>query len=789
MPGSAFFGFPSEPHSRVDAVIAAVARLGESGLIAAVPWTHLQNRGRVVIDAITDAIDACSLAAFDVTDLNTNVWFEVGYAIGHAKRVWLMRDDTDVAARRDWQRLKLLTTIGYTPFVNSEDIVADFMRTRPDQIERTIYETAIVGSLEPAHRATILYVPSLHETEAGRLLTRRLNRERDQGLSMTVDDPDEAAVRPLAWYAQQIYSSVATVVHFTSPRRSGANVHNARCSLVAGLARGMDRPLFMLADTDFAPPIDYRDFLFVYGTANSAVRELDEWLDRYRDLLAPPEPTPTTSTTHRRLDVELRSLRLGDPVAENEAEALPEYFVETAAYDEVIERKTAIFVGRKGTGKTANMLTAANDLAADRRNVVVVVKPHSYELEGLLELIRGYREISEQGYLTESIWKFLLLTSIASEVARQLQQRPAGAADDPVEREFLEFVDSERALFDPEFATRLDLAVRSLLESPQQTGLADRRQQISEALHERVLGRLTRQLERVLAQKYRVAVLVDNLDKAWVKNTDVGELSHFVLGLLGSIGRVSDELSRSRDKRRALIVTVAVFLRGDIFSQVLSYAREPDKIQSIHLNWGDPNQLRRIVEERYAAPRRLADGHELWERFFCPMMNGRPTSEYLLYRSLPRPRDFIYLCSAAIASAANRSAPIVGEVDIKSAEKAYSQFALEALLVENGMKVAELESVLLEFLGGPPLLAVGEVKRRIVAAGVAAMDVETTLEHLYELSFLGVEAGDGRFRYSQDFTVDTLVKPMLRQDDRTLVIHPAFRPYLEIEDEPTPGRS
>ena len=44
------------------------------------------------------------------------------------------------------------------------------------------------------------------------------------------------------------------------------------------------------------------------------------------------------------------------------------------------------------------------------------------------------------------------------------------------------------------------------------------------------------------------------------------------------------------------------------------------------------------------------------------------------------------------------------EEDFLLAEKNYSQFAFEALLVENGITLSELEDVLFEFAGGSAIM-------------------------------------------------------------------------------------
>jgi hypothetical protein len=62
----------------------------------------------------------------DVTTINPNVMYEVGFAIARDKRVWLIRDDSYVDSRVEFDQLRFLTTVGYRPYTNAEQIIKGF---------------------------------------------------------------------------------------------------------------------------------------------------------------------------------------------------------------------------------------------------------------------------------------------------------------------------------------------------------------------------------------------------------------------------------------------------------------------------------------------------------------------------------------------------------------------------------------------------------------------------------------------------------------------------------------
>lgn len=544
----------------------------------------------------------------------------------------------------------------------------------------------------------------------------------------------------------------------------------------------------MLAEGDYTSPIDYRDLLYVYSTAKACLNHADDWLAGQTAELSRLLTTQPHTQDVIELAVELKSLRIGESVAEYESNELIDYFVETAGYAQVLERNTTVFVGRKGTGKTANLIRAAERLRADKRNLVCVIKPYSYELEGVLSLMTRYKETGDQSYLVESLWKFLIYSEIANAAFTELENKAAAPVPGSPEYEFIEFMNGPGAICQNEFAVRLETAVSDLLGL--ETGerdLSQRRDTIAETLHGGVIQELRAHLGRVLSGRNRVAVLVDNLDKAWQKGADVEKMAGFILSLLSIVGRITDEFARSDHWREGVAITLAVFLRSDIYAQVTKSAREPDKIPLSRLDW-DNDLLLRVIEERYVASHgQDARPEDIWTKYFCSKVHGIATKDYILSRILPRPRDIIYFCSAAIAAAVNRQHSVVEEDDVLAAEAQYSQFALEALHVENGISMSDLDNVLYEFAGTQSRLTQEDVKNCITQSGTPEENVTEFIDHLRRLSFLGLQTGDKHFEYVYDMRTEPVVSALARHriaegKPVEYEIHPAFRAYLDIAE-------
>jgi len=766
----------------------AVKAIGDLGSVEVVGWEGLSVAGRLLVPQITRAIDNASLACFEVTQLNLNVVFELGYAIGKNRRVWMLFESGSDGARRLWNKVGLLDDVGYQGYDNVDDIRSAFTRDLPYMAEDTLFSDLIQKTLQPSAGVALFYLPSLYETEPSRLVSRKVRQQQELGDKCVTADTRESSVEPLSWYAQQVYSARAVLAHLCPSRKSGSQVHNIRLALVCGMAVGMGRELLMLTEDEaFPPPVDYQSILCSYTDARRCAEHVSKWLKKSLPDAIPQKAPVSRPSIPLRLDTELQSLRLGEHIAEREVDALPDYFVETQAFREVLIAKSTLFIGRKGTGKSANFFMAASHLRRDKRNLVCEVRPYGYELSAVVRLLASLRKKDLKGYVVASLWRYLLLTEIARSAAEEIRSKPAYPLTGSPDWKLLEYVGDSTKGMDADFAIRLERTVSTLSRLTIPKGVEAARNLVNEALHEGVLVELRGLLGSVLSGRQRVAVVIDNLDQDWDRGSDIVELSHWLLGLLTAVDRLSHDFSKKDAWRQPVAATMAVFLRSDIYAHVAEVAREPDKLPVVSLKWEDENQLIRVVERRYLAARDDdASASVLWTRFFTPSVDGVPTREYLLSQVLPRPRDLVYLCNAAILVAVNAEHNEVTESDIKAAQKTYSRFALGSLRVENGVSFEELETVLYEFAGANAVMTEAQVRTILAAAGLDADRLDDMLWHLRALAFLGLEVKENQFSYSDDSAemriADVAARRLGEQrgDGPRLAIHPAFRPYLEV---------
>ncbi len=789
-----FFAYGSAPHSIPATIKAAIESINKGQPTTLFSWENLEIGGKYIVQEICDKIDDSDFFCADITTINPNVMFELGFAIARDKRIWLVRDDSYVDSKAEFEQLRLLTTVGYRSYTNAGQIINGFVTDNPHlTLEDTIFRKSIEPLLGPSKtHVPFLYLKSRHDTEGSVRVSRVMDGLTPKPI---LDDPRESSVQPLYWYGQKILHAPGVLVHLLSPKREGSKLTNARYALVCGLAKGFDTRLLMLTEQDgILAPMDYRDQMRYYTTPAEAGKITQEWLMQPEGGLSAASSKPSYVGAIK-LATELRDFhqQLGEYVAENEAEFLSDYFVETTAHMDIINGTQTIFVGRKGTGKTASLIQAAHEIGREATNLVCILKPVGYEMDGLARLFAGYKIRDQKGYVIESLWKYMLYTELAGAAAHQIQDVSPWVTTDLSSSKLLDLLASEEKALSGDFTVRLESAVKKLSVIPSEGSAEQFHDGISEALHNSLLSRLRSILSEVLSKKHQVILLIDNLDKPWTKKADTEHLTQFLLGLITAAERVGEELRYGERSRRSTKFNSAIFLRSDIFNRITEAADEPDKISHTRLTWNESELLLRVIEERYVASHgSKSDPADMWHKYFCSEVKGIPTRDYLVSRILPRPRDIVYLVKAAVSFAVNRKHDRVEPKDVLDGEMQYSQYAWDSILVENSSIIPDLDRVLLEFVGGPSVLSESVVRKHISSAGIDAEKVDDVIAQLVSLTFLAVEVSQGTFAYADE--KKELQKNMVLASrfataqgvEHRYEINAPFRAYLELK-EPQEG--
>lgn len=781
-----FYGYPDQPSDIAESIETAIATINQGSVVSVKGWKENKTSGKIIIGEILTEIDAAELFACDLTHLNLNVLFELGYAIGTNKRIWISISDTVDADRRGVRRLEPLIPVGYSAYTNSQQLSSAFYQEQPwEDLEGTLGKVPYEFVPASQRGSSLLYLKSPKSTDASIQLSQSLDSSKIFRERM-IDDPTEVPHESLEWYIQKVRRSDAVVVHLLSTDNRSSESHNAKCSLVAGIARGLKKPLLMLAHAPFSVPMDFQNILKIHQRATECKNFINVWLDNNEgDIVRRREGTAAYSNS-RKLSHELAQLTVGEIVAENESESIDDYFLETGAYRQALSGSQTIFVGRKGSGKTANFFATALELGKYPKNHVCIIKPLSYELEGIVSLTESLVSKSERGYLIESLWKFIIYTELSKTLVSEIRARPAYRQTTKGEQDLIDFFDMNQNLLNLPFSLRLEKAIQDLTGIDEYSTSENQRIHVSESLHDKLLSKLRSLISSATDGRERIAVLIDNLDKSWGEQQDVAILSQMISGLLGVSSRVSEELysnSKSKDVAR---FTLSIFLRSDIFAVIKDLEREPDKISHERITWEDLELLMRVIDSRLSYSMGGESPDNIWKGFFVQEIDGIPIRVYIGRAVIPRPRDVIYFVRQAISEAVNRGHSTITSEDIISASVVYSQYAFDALLVEDDPRLGKLETLLYEFAGSPSTLDQSGLDDYLDRADIFEDHRLLYMNLLFDTNFLGIYNANGTFEFPVDESRRHTAQRVARQiairagSKESFQINPVFWPVLQV---------
>ena len=128
-----------------------------------------------------------------------------------------------------------------------------------------------------------------------------------------------------------------------------------------------------------------------------------------------------------------------------------------------LEPEFKVFVGRKGSGKTANFYMVLNRLLRDKRNLVCTIKPKEWQLNELLQFTASQLSKAKKGYLLESLWKFMIYSEIVKTCYERINEKPEAAISLTNEMAIRDYVEDRLDLYQLSFTSRLVKTVNDLI--------------------------------------------------------------------------------------------------------------------------------------------------------------------------------------------------------------------------------------------------------------------------------------------------------------------------------------
>lgn len=680
-----FFAYPSTPQWQ-DFSANLVEELSSRGF-SGTRWEDLVNND-LIFAKICGGIYGHDFLVAEVTQPNLNVLLEIGYALAVGRLPILLKDKN----QKEWFR-DLLTTLESCYYETREDIhsyIAKLQaqpRTVSEHPDRSLPFLEKMGIFDREERPGTVH--HLKPKVSADWISRVDRTLKNSFFNMTTMDPSDSVYDEFYPQARAIQSASLIVASLVSKNNISWEEHNAHVALLIGFAIGLGKQVLVLQQEPLAPMLDLGSISHRIETETQAEQLVKSWIDNQtRSVVGQAAESKRLAT--KRLEADrIRSIYLGHPDALQDSRLL-DYFVPTKEFEDAIEGRRSIFIGRRGSGKSANFQAIKEALRDRPRTIPAEIAPDDFELEEIAEFLKNGFALINPRFVFQNTWNYIFLTEILKALAENTDKLFLSPGD-TVRNNLFQYYEENRSRLSLDFGARVISILRDVASnkaSASQVGSMSSADVSIKSLRDYNIAR--RLKEFADREDVTFFVVADDLDKHWRPITQ--QSIDLLIGLIAE----ADRLQRFFQDR----LKIVMFLREDIFDVLVQHDDDLPKRSLIRMEWTQTN-LKHLVAERLAVATNQAndDDEATWEVIFPDPVRGKPAADYILSRALPRPRDVLDLCQKSIDQAQRNGHPAVTEQDVLDGEASFSESLLSSVSAEFRGLYPRLEEIFIELFG------------------------------------------------------------------------------------------
>lgn len=712
-----FFAYPESSSIIVDAVRGAVEQSAHEDLRLK-PWQMMRVIGFKLDDLIRDQIHEADVLAADITYPNHNVFYEIGYAIASGKPVIPTVNVAVEKSIANIQKIGLFDTIGWAEYVNAEDLSSK-LRAWNDVSWRNRY------TRRRDHAQPLFVLDTLKKTDFRNHIFHAVENSH---VNFRKFDPEDTPRLTAAQAIAEISSSAGVIIQLIKDDLVDAHRHNLRAAFLLGLSHGYEIETLAIQYEDGPVPLDYRDFI----TNSTYRKETENHVEKYcAETLVWNQQL---ADRDRQMPAGILSqIDLGSPTAENETQHLGLYFVKTAEFARALRAEGAIVTGRKGSGKSAVFLQVAETVGRNRRKCIVDLRPASHNLSEMREALLSVVNAGVFDHTIAAFWQYIIYIEVLLKI-RELAL-PRARNDFKIQERIREIEESfsfTESMVSGDFTSRLEIAVRGVIRVVERiTNAADLRNQLTNIMFEDPIPRLREAIVSLQDFFDDILILIDDLDKGWpprqVETHDVATIRQ----LIEVLNRVQRDLTRRKVEFRHLL-----FLRSDIYEQLVEQTSDRGKYNVIKLDWSDAEQLRHLLRQRVISAVEPTQQNAAWSALNPPIGDTDAIGR-MIESSLRRPRFLIDLCERTLSFAINRGHPIVTEEDVEEGMRQMSLYLVSDFGYEMRDIAGTPEDIFYTFIGASDLLTEVEIET-LLREDKLKLGAQETINLLLWYGFLGI---------------------------------------------------
>ena len=370
-----FIAYASEDHKHLKLIERAASEANKASQNTYECWSTKNETGRPIGETVHEWIDKSDGIIADLTLVNDNVTYEIGYAVGKKIPISLFRSIHEPTTELD--KIGLLNSLLYHNFTDQNSLKKFFINNKQSIANRPHthknFSQPIYVFLCPAsedsysQQSTNSLIMSSIKKD-GELLKFRVFNINENNL-FGIDD---------AW--QSVASSYGIILSWANDNSSIAKQSNQRVALIFGMAQGLGIPCLLFTSSKDKMPTDFKNKAILINEPNTQA-----FISNFKKLVKDYEKD-SKKELKENIGL-LNQIDLGDYVAENEQVPLSDYFIETPEFVAAYNDQANVIIGRKGSGKSAIFYQIRDRVREDKNNIVIDINLEHAKMIRFKELL------------------------------------------------------------------------------------------------------------------------------------------------------------------------------------------------------------------------------------------------------------------------------------------------------------------------------------------------------------------------------------------------------------------
>jgi energy-coupling factor transporter ATP-binding protein EcfA2 len=484
--------------------------------------------------------------------------------------------------------------------------------------------------------------------------------------------------------------------------------------------------------------------------------------------------------------IDLAKLDFGAPAAERDIlQGLKEYFYKSDSYKNFESGKKTILIGNRGSGKSA-IFKMLSESYKEKHKLVIELAPEDYSYEILSETMAKESEGSwaKQGAYAAA-WKYLIYISAMKKLMVERPHLQKGVGK-PI---FVFLRDNFRGVkMNPidafiSYLKRLEGVKIGSYEGSLKAKELRRLYKLEE------INDLLPTFNNLCAQNH-ISVFVDELDRGWDASEDA---KAFVAGLFQAALSINQYTPNFR---------VLISLRKELYDNIPALYEDAQKVWDLIevLEWDEPSlfdMITRRIRHSFPALERVS-AETAWSVIFAEILEYRQNKSfnYIVDRSLYRPREIIQFCTLAKDKAKQHGSLPIDYQIISEAEHSYSENKTKDIAAEYKFQYPGILSIFEAFRGRVYTfereeleliclqIILGDIPISTEANWLKDQDADFLIEVLWQVGFLRAYAVGGlkaRRRSGSTYLGPHQISNLNLGNLSRFHVHPMFRSYLGMK--------